>query len=68
MNRFIIASKHPAFGKLYLGKRSPVKSRTAAKTFRSFESAQDRIIFWQGLVEREGLDPKFFGGMYVEEK
>lgn len=68
MNKFVIASRHPAFGKLYLGRGCPVKSKSAALTFGSEESAQERIAFWQGLVEKDHLDPKFFGGMYVETK
>jgi hypothetical protein len=68
MNRYVIASKHPAFGKMYLGRNRPVYSKSAALTFGSKESARERIAFWQGLVEKDNLDPKFFGGMYVEEK
>jgi hypothetical protein len=65
---FVIASRHPAFGKLYLGRHMPVKSKTSALKFSSEQSAQDRIAFWQGLVEKDNLDPKFFGSMYVEPK
>jgi hypothetical protein len=68
MNRFVIASRHPAFGKLYLGRGCPVKSKAAALTFGSEESARERIEFWQSLVEKDGLDPKFFGGMYIEAR
>jgi len=68
MNRFVIASKHPAFGKLFLGRGRPVATKAAALTFGSEESARERIAFWQGLVEKDNLDPKFFGGMYVEAK
>jgi hypothetical protein len=68
MNRFVIASKHPAFGKLYLGRHRPVASKAAALTFGSEESARERIAFWQGLIEKDQLDPKFFGNLYVEAK
>lgn len=68
MNKFVIASKHSAFGKLYLGRNQPVKSKAAAISFGSDESAKERIAFWQGLIAKEDLDPKFFGNMYVEQK
>lgn len=66
--RFVIASKHPAFGKLFLGRHRPVVGKAGALVFRSEEEARERIAFWQGLIEKDGLDPKFFGGMYVEQK
>jgi len=65
---FVIASKHPAFGKMYLGKTCPVVKKGNALRFATRETAEQRIAFWQGLVEKDNLDPKFFGGMYVEEK
>lgn len=68
MKKYVIASRHPAFGKLYLGRGRPVAGKAAALTFASEESARERIAFWQGLVEKDGLDPKFFGGMYVEAR
>ncbi len=68
MNKFVIASRHPVFGKLYLGKGSPVKTKTSALTFNSEESAKARIEFWQGLIEKNGLDPKFFSNLYVEAR
>lgn len=64
---FVIASKHAAFGKMYLGRHRPVTGKAAALRFRTQEAAQERIAFWQGLVEKDNLDPKFFGGMYVEQ-
>ncbi len=63
---FVIASKHPAFGKLFLGRSRPVKSKASALRFRDEQSARERIAFWQGLVEKDNLDPKFFGAMYPE--
>lgn len=68
MNRWVIASKHPAFGKMYLGRFGPVAKKASALTFGSRESAEARMAFWQRLVEKDDLDPKFFGGMYPEEK
>jgi hypothetical protein len=66
--KFVIASRHEAFGKMYLGKFSPVKNRSAALVFASRESAEARMAWWQSRVETDNLDRKFFGGMYVEEK
>jgi len=64
---YVIASTHPAFGKMYLGRHSPVKSRASALRFRDEASAKDRIEWWQRCIERDQLDPKFFGNLYVEE-
>lgn len=65
---FVIASKHAAFGKLYLGRGRPVVSKASALKFSSEESAKQRIEFWKGLIEKDNLDPKFFNNMYVEKK
>lgn len=68
MNHYVIASRHPDFGRLYLGRTGPVRSKSSALTFATEESAKARIAFWQALVEKDNLDPKFFGGMYVATK
>lgn len=65
---YIIASKHPAFGKLYLGRHRPVKAKASALKFRTEADALDRIAWWKGNIERDNLDPKFFGNLYVEER
>jgi hypothetical protein len=62
-----IVSKHPAFGTLYLGRTGPVKAKASAIKFFSRESIEQRIAFWRGLIEKDDLDPKFFGGMEVQE-
>ena len=66
MNRYVIASKHAAFGKMYLGRLRPVAKKASALSFGSKESAQARIDFWTALIEKDDLDPKFFGNLYVE--
>jgi hypothetical protein len=70
MNRYVIRSRHEAFGTLYLGRHMPVKGKAAALSFGSRESAQERIEFWQRLLAdpNENLDPKFFGNLEVTEK
>lgn len=63
---FVIISRHPAFGKLFLGRGRPVASKKAALRFSSEESAQERIAFWKDLATKENLDPKFIDNLEVE--
>jgi hypothetical protein len=62
-----IASEHPAFGTLYLGRTGPVKAKASALKFFSLDSINQRIAYWRGLIERCDLDPKFFNNMEVQE-
>ena len=64
---YVIKSTHPAFGTLYLGRHRPVASKHSALRFRTAEEALDRINFWRGLIEKDNLDPKFFGNMTAIE-
>jgi hypothetical protein len=63
---YVIASRHEAFGKLYLGRFAPVARKSSAIKFATREGAEERITFWLSRVEKDHLDPKFFGGLYVE--
>lgn len=62
---YVIRSRHPAFGTMYLGRGKPVMAKASAIRFGSKDSAQERLDFWKGLIERDNLDPKFFGNMEV---
>lgn len=64
--KFVIASRHQAFGKMFLGLHRPVATKAAALRFRTEDEARERIAWWQRCIESDALDPKFFGGMYVE--
>jgi len=63
---FVIVSRHPAFGKLFLGCGRPVASKKQALNFLTRKEAEERIAFWQGLAEKDKKDLKFFRNLVAE--
>lgn len=65
---YVIVSRHPSFGKLFLGRGRPVATKGAALKFRSIELAKERIAFWKDLLIKEpSLDERFINNMEVGE-